>query len=169
MASETVQTFFVRIEVKSVVTNTANDGEVQTVNYVKEYTWTDGTGTDQVGQVLYDASRTLAATNEDLDVVGSTLKAFGGNADMTGLKFLLIENTDTDTGDYLEVKQPASNGIPGIFLAAGDGMKVHPGGLMLWIAPGPDVATVTASTGDLINVAAADTSIYKLILAGKNA
>lgn len=169
MASETVQSFYVKIEIKSVVTNTAADGETATVNVVKEYTWTDGTGTDQVGQVLYDASRTLAATNEDLDVVGSTLKAFGGNADLTGVKLVLIENLDTDTGDYLEVKQPASNGVPGIFLAAGDGVKVHPGGLFLWIAPGPDVAAVTASTGDLINVAAADTSSYRMLIAGKNA
>lgn len=170
MASETVQGLTVRIEIKGYVASTAKDGSMQAVNIVKEYTFTDGTGTDQVGQFFYDASRTLAATNEDLDLVGSSLTdGFGGNLDMTGLKVMLIENLDTDTGDTVVVSQPASNGVTGIFKASGDGVTVQPGGLMLWIAPGPDVATVTASTADLINVACPDTSNYRIFLAGKNA
>jgi len=170
MASETIDGLYIRIEIKGVVRSSTYDGAAQVVNVVKEYTFADGTGTDQVGQVFYDASRTLAATNEDLDVSGSTQKdAFGGALDMTGVKVIMVENLDTDTGDTVKVKQPASNGVPGIFLAAGDGLTVQPGGLFLWIAPGPDVATVTASTGDLINVETADTSSYRVLIAGKNA
>lgn len=170
MASETIDGLYIRIEIKGVVRSTAYDGSQQPINVVKEYSFSDGTGTDQIGQVFYDASRTLAATSEDLDVSGSTIKdGFGGALDMTGVKVVLIENLDTDTGDFVKVTQPASNGVPGIFLAAGDGIKVHPGGFLLWIAPGPDSATVTASTGDLITVETADTSSYRVLLAGKNA
>jgi len=170
MASETVQGLSIRIEIKGVVSSTTYDGVAQTINVVKEYTFSDGTGTDQLGQVFYDASRTLSTTSEDLDVVGSTIKdGFGGALDMTGVKVLMVENLDTDTGDFVKVSQPASNGVPGIFLAPGDGVKVQPGGFLLWIAPGPDVATVTASTGDLITVETADVSSYKVLIAGKNA
>lgn len=170
MASETIDGLYIRIEIKGVVRSSTYDGAQQTVNIVREWTFSDGTGTDQVGQVFYDASRTLNATNEDLDVSGSTQKdGFGGALDMTGLKVIYVENLDTDTGDTVKVKQPASHGVPGIFLAAGDGLNVLPNGAFFWISPGPDVATVTAGTGDLINVETADNSSYRVLLAGKNA
>lgn len=167
MANETVQNLWVKVEIVGKVTG--NDGSALTVNRVYEHYFTDGTSTDQIGQVFNGAARSLNATNEDLDVNGGLTDFKGAALDMTGVRLVYVENLDTDTGDTLTVKQPASNGVPGIFLAAGDGVTVQPGGLFLWVAPGVDKATVTASTGDLINVAAADNSTYNLILAGTNA
>lgn len=168
MANETVQNLKVRVEITGKVTG--SDGSQQLVNVVKEVYFTDGTSTDQVGQVWWDASRALNTTNEDLDVAGSTITDWKtGALDMTKVRLVFIENLDTDTGDKLTVTQPASNGVPNIFAAASDGVIVHPGGFFLWCAPGADAANVTASTGDLINVAAADNSTYQALIAGPNA
>ena len=166
MANETVQNLVVTITIKGQVISV--DGGKQDVNIFKEIAFTDGTSSNQLSQWYYDETRALAATNEDIDVSGSaTYTDFKGTAlAMAGVRIIYAENLDTDTGDTLTVKQPAANGVPGIMVAAGDGVTVQPGGVFLWIAPGVDLATVTAGTGDLINFATADTSNYKLFIGG---
>jgi len=82
---------------------------------------------------------------------------------------LYVENLDTDTGDSVTVTRPASAGVTGM-MAASDVITVQPGGLLLWVAP-IDKATVTATTADLINLAATDASgsNVKVLIAGDNA
>lgn len=166
MANETVNTLVLRVELKGTVTGL--DGAKLEINRTYEHVFTDGTGSDQVTQVWVDQVRTLAATNEDADLNGSSsYKDFQGTAlAMTGLRLIMVENLDTDTGDYLEVARPASNGVTGVFKAASDAVIVQPGGLFLWVAPGVDKGTVTAATGDLLNLLAADTSTFYVALAG---
>lgn len=166
--AETVQSSFIKVTAGHVVTG--DDGKQQVISYEKTYTFTDGTGTDQIGSWFYDATRPLNATNEDIDVKGSaSFTDFQGVAmALTGIRVILLENLDTDTGDYFELTQPAANGVPNILKAASDGIRIGPGGLLLWISP-VDAATVTAGTGDLLNVASADNSNYKLFIAGPNA
>lgn len=168
MADENVQYLSVEAKVRTLVTGA--DGKRQIVERVYSRTFSDGNGNNQVGQVFYDESRALNNTSEDLDLSGSALKDFkGGNLDMTAVRVVWVENLDTDTGDTVAVSQPASNGVPNIFLAAGDGVKVHPGGLFLWVAPGPDDADITASTGDLLTVGTNDNMTYNVLVAGPNA
>jgi hypothetical protein len=166
--AETIQSF--RVEAKITAFVNGDDGRTQNVIFSYDETFTDGTGTNQVGSFFYDATRTLAATNEDIDVRGSTsfTDVNGAAMALTGVAVVAVHNLDTDTGDYAEVTQPASNGVPNIFKAASDGVRVGPNGLFLWVSP-VDQAAVTAGTGDLINVATADTSSYKVLIAGKNA
>lgn len=166
MASETIDGLVIEISIKGRVLG--SDGVKQDIDIQKRFSFSDGTGASQLGQVWYDASRNVNATNEDLDVSGSAIKDFAGNnLDMNAVGLIYLENLDTDTGDKFTVKQPAANGVPGIFTAAGDGIDVGPGGVLLWVSP-TDKATVTAGTGDLINLAAADNSNCKILIGGDN-
>jgi hypothetical protein len=168
MASETLQLCQITVKVQALVTG--DDGKEQKVEIEKSYNFSDGTGTNAAQCFFYDASRSLNATNEDIDLNGSaSFVDFKGSAlDMVQASVLLIENLDTDTGDTVTVKQPAAAGATGIFTGASDGVIVQPGGLFLWIAPGPDKAATTATTADLINVATADNSNYRIFVLGDN-
>lgn len=168
MANENVQYLRVRVEVQALVSGP--NGSEQKIETVYSKTFADGTGNEQVGAIFYNAARSLNATNEDLDLNGSSSYTDwkGANLDMNSVALVLVENLDTDTGDYLEISRPAANGVTGIFKAAGDAVIVQPGGLFLWIAPGPDKATVTGATADLINMLSADNSTYRILIAGDN-
>jgi hypothetical protein len=71
----------------------------------------------------------------------------------------------------VRVNRPASNGVP-LFLAASDGIDVPPGGVFLWACPADGKVTVTASTGDLLNIdnSGAGTSVtYDVVIIGCSA
>lgn len=165
MANETVQ----GLKAQIIITGQVNgiNGARQVILVNEEVSFTDGNGINQVEQVFYDDARALNATNEDIDVSGSTQTDFqGGALALSKIRLAFFKNRDSDTGDTLTVKQPASNGVPNLFIAAGDGVKIPPGGMLLYIAPAVDAPTVTASTADLINVAKADNGTYDILLAG---
>jgi hypothetical protein len=169
MANETVVGLKIRVEINGTVV--AVDGVKQVVDIVKEYNFSDGTGNNACQAWFYDASRTIAQAGEDVDVNGSSsYKDFQGVAlDLVQMSVFFLENLDTDTGDSVTITRPAAAGITGM-QAASDVTTVQPGGMYLWIAPGPDKATTTATTADLINLAAADASgsAVKLLIVGDN-
>ena len=71
----------------------------------------------------------------------------------------------------MNVIRPASNGVP-LFLAAGDGLPVKPGGAFLWVAPDATGVAVTASTGDLLtitNSGAGSAVTYYIVVLGASA
>lgn len=163
--AETVQSL--KIEVRLTGMIAGDNGTAQHVDKVYTFNFSDGTGDAQIGSI-YKATRTLASTNEDIDLHGSSFKDFQGVAlGLTKMKALLVVNNGTATGNDVTVKQPASNGVPWA-VAAGDGLNIGPGGLMLLVSPN-DGYTVTASTGDLINVATDFSGTYDVFVAGANA
>ena len=114
------------------------------------HTYNDGTSGNLKGQkFIYRASRALNNTNEDINFT-TDLDSYGVAAAMTGLAWIWIRYTSGTAASYLTLKQPASNGVPNIFLAAGDGIKIAVGEERL--IPFVIARTVTPSTGDLLNV-----------------
>jgi hypothetical protein len=130
---------------------------------------TSGTGTG-AADVLFSDTRTLAASaTEDLDLAGALASALGGSAVFAKLKAVLVTAAAGNT-NAVNLTRPAANGVP-LFLAAGDGLGIQPGGTFLWVAPGTGV-TVTAATGDLItftNAAAGTPVTYSVVLVGTSA
>jgi hypothetical protein len=169
MASETVVGLNIKVTIKGTVISA--DGISQVVDINKEYNFSDGTGNNQCQAWFYDASRSVAQAGEDVDLNGSaSYTDFKGAAlDMVQMSVFFLENLDTDTGDSVTITRPGAAGVTGM-QAASDVTTVQPGGMYLWIAPGPDKATTTATTADLINLAAADASgsSVKLFIAGDN-
>lgn len=129
----------------------------------------NGTGASQADRLFTDRRTLSASANEDLDLAGVLVDPFGTTLTFAKLKGLIVKAAAANTND-VQVTRPSSNGVP-IFMAAGDGAAVKPGGVLMLAWPGTGV-TVTAATGDLINIAnsGAGTSVtYDVILIGTSA
>jgi hypothetical protein len=151
----------------------ARTGDLETAveNLLKLANWTvvDGTDAGEADQVWSDRRTLAASDDEDLDLSGVLTNLFGGAVTLAKLKAVAIMAAAGNTNNVV-VTRPADTGVP-LFLAAGDGIAVLPGGFFLWVAPG-DGVTVTAETGDILNIAnsAGSTSVtYDVILVGTSA
>jgi hypothetical protein len=118
----------------------------------KSVAFTDGAGAGQANVIFADTRTLSASANESLDFSGSLTQPNGSAAVFARIKYIYVEAATGNTNN-VQVTQPASNGVPGIFLAASDGVAIKPGGNFEWMSPDASGAVVTASTGDLINIA----------------
>lgn len=140
------------------------------IDYSKQMPFLQGVGAGQADMIFSD-NRTVAPSATDaLDLAGSLPGPFGGTLTFARIKMVAIYAVLGNTNNCNFV-MPAANGVP-LFLAAGDGLPVHPGGGFVWYAPSAAGVVVTAGTGDLLNVvnSGAGTSVtYDLIIVGASA
>lgn len=111
--------------------------------------FTDGTAAGQADRRFSDTRTLAASATEDLDLSGALTNIYG-TVTFARIKAILVTALAANTNN-VNVIRPASNGVP-LFLAAGDGIPVKPGGAFLWVAPDATGIAVTASTGDLITL-----------------
>lgn len=132
--------------------------------------YSDGSGAAQANLVFSD-TRTLAASGtESLDLSGSLTDAFGVTLTFARIKVIIIKAAAGNTND-VQLTRPASNGAP-LFMAAGDGIAIKPGGLFVWADPGATGVPITNSTADLItltNGAGITGVTYDIIIIGASA
>ncbi len=131
---------------------------------------TSGTGANQADMLWHDRRTLTASATEDLDLAGVLVNAFGDTQTFARIKAILVKAAAGNTNN-VNVTRPASNGVP-LFLAAGDGIAVRPGGLVLWVAPDATAVAVTAGTGDLLtftNSAGSTPVTYDVIIIGASA
>lgn len=130
----------------------------------------NGTGANQADRIFSDR-RTIAASGTDvLDLAGVLTDAFGATITFARIKALFVSAATGNTNN-VNVVQDATSGAP-LFLAAGDGVPVRPGGMFLWVAPDATAAAVTAGSADLINVVnsgAGSTVTYDIVIIGASA
>ena len=129
-----------------------------------------GTGLGQADMQWSDRRTLAASATEDLDLAGSLTGPIGTTLTFARIKAVLIKAAAANTND-VQLTRPASNGAP-LFLAAGDGLAVKPGGLFLWVAPNAAGVAVTEATGDLLTLtnSAGSTSVtYDVIVIGASA
>lgn len=130
----------------------------------------NGTGANSADLAFHD-QRTLAASGtEDLDLAGSLAGPFGASQVFAEVRAILVSAASANTNN-VNVTRPASNGVP-LFLAAGDGVPVPPGGVFAWSCPADGKVPVTAATGDLITItnSAGSTSVtYDVVIIGTSA
>lgn len=160
MATETVQRLLVSLQILGLVTGP--NGASQAPNLTVSKTFSDGNGTLQVSNWYYQTDRVLATGNEDLNL--STLTDFQGDAlGSKTAKVIFLRLKTCDSGGTLTAKQAASNGLVGPFDAAGHGAKTLDAGGIIFLMTETGW-TVTASTGDLINVAVSSNSTYDIFV-----
>lgn len=137
------------------------------INRKVQQVFSDGAGADQANAVFHDR-RTLAASGtESLDLAGSLVDGLGRALTFTKIKAVIVIASDGNTNN-VQVTRPAANGLP-IFLAAGDGLALTPGGIFVFVDPSAAGVTVTAGTGDLFTLtnSAAGTGVtYDVIIIG---
>lgn len=140
------------------------------LEYPYKRTWTNGTTVDKADLIFSDTRTINASSNEDLDLAGSLSSMYGTTLTYVELKCIIIKAAAANT-NAVRVTRPASNGVP-LFLAASDGIDVFPDGVFFWACPADGKVTVTAATGDLINVAnsSSGTSVtYDVVIIGASA
>ena len=123
-----------------------------------------GTSADQADLVWSD-QRSLNSASEDLDIRGSLADAFGATLNMVEVVAVIIHNTNTTPGQYIDVFGDA-NGVAGW-----QAMRVGPKGLFVWASP-VDGAAVTAGTGDIIQVDSSGSGAnvtYQIVVLGRSA
>lgn len=130
-----------------------------------------GTAANQADRAFTDTRTLAASANEDLDLAGGVIDEIGSAVTFAKVVGIFIKAAVGNTNN-VRVTRPASNGVPWL-LAAGDGFDIPPGGFYAAFAPAlAGLATVTAGTGDLINVAnsGAGTSVsYDIVIIGRTA
>ena len=149
---------------KAIDLSTANTP----LSYRKTIAFADGAGANQA-QYLFSDQRTLAASaGEDLDMAGSLVDIYGATLTFASVK-LMAFHVPAAAGAGISVTAKATNGFVTWVGAAGDAIKVLPGGLAVFIAPAANGYAVTAGTGDLITVTNLDGAAsvtYDVILMG---
>lgn len=128
-----------------------------------------GTTTGKADMIFTDTRTVTASGTDALDLVGSLTGPLGNTLTFVKLKAVFVKAASGNT-NAVRINRPASNGVP-LFLAASDGIDVLPGGIFAWVGPGAGV-TVTASTGDLLNIdnSSSGTSVtYDVVLIGTSA
>ena len=129
---------------------------------------TDGTAANQA-DLLFSDTRTTAT--EELDLAAGLTDAYGSTITMARVKAILIKAAAANTQDVY-VGGAAANGFITPFVDATDKLIVRAGGAFLLWAPDATAYAVTAGTGDLLKIAAADGSTpitYDIIIIGASA
>lgn len=140
------------------------------LDYSKKITLTTGTGADQADMLWHDRRTLAASATEDLDLAGALTNALGATQTFARIKAVIISAATANTNN-VQVTRPATNGVV-LFLAAGDGISVLPGGVFAWVAPNAAAIAVTAGTGDLLTItnSAGTTGVtYDVIIIGASA
>ena len=161
----------IKLTVASVLTS-ALDLQPRTapLNLAKNIALTNGTGANQADRVWADQRTISASATDSIDLAGSLTDAFGAALTFARIKAVLVTAASTNSNN-VNVTRPASNGVP-LFIAAGDGIPVRPGGMIVWVAPDATGVAVTAGTGDLldiVNSGAGSSVTYDIAIIGASA
>ncbi len=129
-----------------------------------------GTGNNQADLLFTDQRSIGAAGNEDLDLSGVLADAFGATLTFVKVKAISIRAAAANGGN-IEVSPAAANGFLGPFGDASDKLAIPAGGAVVLAAP-VGGWTVTAGTGDLLNIANSDgaaAGVYDIRIVGTSA
>lgn len=156
------------VSIRAKQTGAADLGTPQIlVDVLKEMEFTPGTAGVGQANILFSDQRTLVASaNEDLDLAGVLADALGATIAAAEVVAIYVAAAAGNTNN-VNVSRPATNGVP-LFLAAGDGFAIGPGDFFLRTYRSG--VTVTAATGDLLNIAnsGAGTPVtYDIVILGR--
>lgn len=141
------------------------------LNMTSSLALTNGIGASQSDKIFHD-TRTLApSANEDLDLAGVLLDAYGAALAFARVKGLIVRATAANTNNVI-VGNATSNGFVSWVGGAVHTVTVRPGGLLALFAPDAVAYIVTAATADLLRVAnsAGGTPVtYDIVIVGASA
>lgn len=133
----------------------------------RQLSFSEGAGAGAANMIWSDRRTVAASATDAIDLAGSLIGPFGTTLTFARIKMLLVLAAAGNTNN-VNVVMPASNGVP-LFLAAGDGIGVKPGGMFWWHDPSAAGVAVTAGTGDLLNLvnSGAGTPVtYDIVIVG---
>ena len=141
---------------------------ISSINNSQSYTIADGTGANQANAVWSDTRTLSASASEEHDLAGGLTDIYGTTRTFTIIKAIFVSAAAANTNNVL-VGGSASNAFVNWVESATDIVTVHPGGMMMVVAPDATGFAVTASTGDLLKVANSSSGTgvtYDIIIVG---
>jgi hypothetical protein len=138
------------------------------LSWVESFSLDDGSGTNQANRIFHDERTIAASSNDDLDLAGVLLDAFGTTLTFARIKAMFIK-ADIGNANNVVVGAAASNTWVGPFGGATHTVAARPGGMLTFISPDATGWPVTAGTGDQLRVAnggAGSSVLYRIGLVG---
>lgn len=160
MATRSGARIIIEIEAVSSDATAGINGATSDLRRRYELQWSQGTSAGNVDKVYQD-ELTVSTTPTDLDLAGgSNVKDPASQDDQTFSKLHAIIVKNSDSTNDVTIGGDAA-GVP-IFDDTSDAVTLAPGEVFVWTAAsGTDGVDVTATTGDIIQIAgsAADTQV----------
>lgn len=137
------------------------------INKVDDIVLNDGNGANQANKMFTDTRTIAASANDDLDLAGGLVDAFGAVLTFTAIKSIYIKAAAANINNVVVGGHPTAAFV-GRFGAATHTIALRPGDRDLQVTPGTGWAVV-AGTGDILRVAnsgAGTTVEYDIIIIG---
>lgn len=143
--------------------------DIGTNKYTFSHTYSksmsNGVGANQANMVFTDVRSTSG--NDDLDLYGGLTSTHNETINFTNVKTIMIESSASNTTNILiggHDTAPCSS----MFSDATDQLVLKPGGVfLLSVSPNADGYAVTATTADILRIAAASGTVeYSVIIIG---
>ena len=140
------------------------------ITYRQQFKLASGVGLGQADKLWHDQRTINASATDPIDLAGALVDALGDVVVFARIKAIIVAAAAANVNN-VNVVRDGANGVP-LFLAAGDGIGVQPGGLFVWVAPTAAGVIVTAGTGDLLNMVnsgGGSSVTYDVIIIGASA
>jgi hypothetical protein len=159
--------------VARVVLNGAADlgTPTTTETFIASDTLASGTGLDQADQFWSDSGTLASTASATLDIAGGITNSLNETATFAIVKWLKVRVTSTNTADILSIGGAASNAWESWVGAAGDIVKVGPGGSFSLENPSAAGYPVAAGSGDQLKLTNGGTNTlsYEIMIVGVKA
>ena len=153
MSQTRSMTTSLQLMARAVLNGTADLGTPTTTEtFTGSDTLASGTGLDQADQVWSDSGTLSSTASATLDIAGGLTNNLGETVTFAIVKGLAISVTSTNTTDIMSVGGAASNAWETWVGAAGDVVKVGPGGVLLNWNPSAAGFAVTAGSADQLKL-----------------
>jgi hypothetical protein len=135
------------------------------IDYVKPLS--SGT-TANTADLVYSGVVSFTTSPTDLDLRGALTSRLDASAVST-VEIVAIVVRNTATSNNLVVGA-GSNPVSSLWIAAGDGVNVLPGGIFILVAPGDPAYTTTAATADILRITASSGTVTgEVLILGRSA
>lgn len=158
-----------RVSLTGTMDNTVDLGNIAyNLSYAQSISITNGTGANQANMIFTDTRTLTASSSEDLDLAGGLTDAYGAAITFTKIKGIIVSASSNNTNNVI-VGGDGSAAFVNWVGDATDTIVVRPGGTFALFAPDSTAYAVTATTGDILQIAnsAGSTSVtYDIIILG---
>ena len=152
--------------------NNALDLHTGTSNFAVQFSdaLTNGTAVNTADLFWSDQRSVATGTPDDLDLAGGLTDLYGNTLTFARIKGIYIHNTSTTAAEILSVGGDATAAFVNWVDNSSDVINVGPDGVMFLYTPSAAGYAVTATTGDILQVASdSGTITYNIVLIGASA
>lgn len=159
MATETVQRLALNLLIDGLITGAVSQ---QPIYESLSQTYVDGYGIGQISNAYVAHDVVLAAGTGSINLT-SALDFQGDGLAAANVKFIYFKLKTCSSGGTAIVRQATSNGLVGPSDSAAHGGKTKGAGSVIFIMT-TEGWTVTASTGDVLEIVVSTDSTYDIVI-----